>query len=299
MDTDNANSKDQHSNKHDSHPANERTDHSHGHTKDGKRETDKAKGNPQPPWAKLRRAWTYACSQEIATGVMALSTLVMAVFTIMIFAATAINVWVAARQWEVAREGANIARDSLVSVQRAFVTFHGFTNIITPRTKPKSKEFWLVEAVWENLGSTPARVLAHRFSIRKLPDEPAGETFRGQAGNFTMVGSVIGPKATLSAGPVTTPEPYVLPSLPEKLTGTYVIRSDQQTFFWGWIAYRDVFPNTKPHVSEFCSYLGAVILGHDPNTGASMQFKNSGCKRHNCTDDDCDDYHEIVGMLPK
>lgn len=220
-------------------------------------------------------------------------------FTAGLFLTSVIAGGISYYQARIAKQSADTATDSLVSVQRAFVTLSTFTNTPIPSPKPKVGNTWFLEAIWQNLGTTPARVIVHRFSVRQSTEEPDGEVFRGQAENFSVESSVIGPKATLSVGPVAVPESSVLPNAPKAIRGTYTIAVEKRTYFWGWIAYRDVFPKTKPHLSEFCYRLDAVFLGRDPATGATMQFKNIGCKKHNCTDEDCQDYDEILAMLPK
>jgi hypothetical protein len=57
-------------------------------------------------------------------------------------------------------------------------------------------------------------------------------------------------------------------------------------YLWGWVTYRDVFPGTPPHRTEYCLQL--TKWGGDPlNPAGSYSMGFNFCPIHNCTDDEC------------
>ena len=54
-------------------------------------------------------------------------------------------------------------------------------------------------------------------------------------------------------------------------------------YFWGWVEYQDVFPDTPRHISMFCVEItdvrGALVQG--------AEFNWELCSHHNCADDEC------------
>jgi hypothetical protein len=197
------------------------------------------------------------------------------------------------------RIAVDISKDSLVSVQRAFVTFKIISNNALLPQKPGGDKSYMFSAEWENLGVTPAKNVIQRFSIHRLPAEPDGKVFWGQEeiSGAPQSPTVVGPKGTISVGPVIVLESYILPKIPARRRGTYVVNTDQYTYFWGWVAYRDIFPGTRRHVSEFCTYLVGGFA-EELSERSPMEFKYRMCKDHNCTDEDCTDYEQLLATLP-
>jgi hypothetical protein len=61
-------------------------------------------------------------------------------------------------------------------------------------------------------------------------------------------------------------------------------------YFWGEATYKDVFPNTKAHITRFCQRI--IGIGH---SGKSFLEKNTDvgfifapCDTHKCMDEECD-----------
>jgi len=96
---------------------------------------------------------------------------------------------------------------------------------------------------------------------------------------------VIGPKSPAIAGPILVPVEIIEKEVPN----THV-------FIWGWQAYRDVFRSTKPHVTEFCFDLRTVDFMNNPARDFVAGFAT--CSRHNCVDEQCDDYQRLTSKLP-
>jgi hypothetical protein len=90
------------------------------------------------------------------------------------------------------------------------------------------------------------------------------------------------------------------------LTGSTTNPSIKLIYAWGWIVYKDIFPNTPIHVTEFCNHLlatGYTAPDSDnplppPVTSNSTITTNwESCKKHNCIDQYCEDYDEVVKLL--
>jgi hypothetical protein len=73
-----------------------------------------------------------------------------------------------------------------------------------------------------------------------------------------------------------------------------LIRHDRRAYLWGWVAYRDVFPQTKAHISEVCQIVDSI---HGPKNSFDPAVGYVMCQEHNCTDEDCGDYKEMVRFV--
>lgn len=95
----------------------------------------------------------------------------------------------------------------------------------------------------------------------------------------------IAPKAVAYGGRVSVP--------PNALTG--VREGRIRLYFWGWAAYRDVFQESKPHLTDFCQELTAI--DGDITTAENVRFVFTMCESHNCADETCEDYAEVEKRL--
>jgi len=192
-------------------------------------------------------------------------------------------------QWLALKDSNQINRETLVSVQRAFVTFKGFrTGLSDERCNSEVKTFFRVQAIWENSGTTPAIATVSSFNFKELPDEPDETEFKGahQLSDFSI--GTIGPKAELMSLPLSIPQSLILCDQPG---------SSRRFCSWGWIVYRDVFPKTKLHVTEFCQKLNETRIPMAPATGIATEWAT--CRHHNCADENCEDYQAIANIMPK
>jgi len=115
------------------------------------------------------------------------------------------------------------------------------------------------------------------------------------------VKTTIGPKSKQAVTPVFLDESFIfgtdLGDKLEKFLPSAHPRSD--LYFWGWMAYRDVFSDTKPHITEFCRHLDTVRTAGGE---LALAFDFGYCDQHNCTDEHCPDYEDIIKLatdLPK
>jgi hypothetical protein len=70
-------------------------------------------------------------------------------------------------------------------------------------------------------------------------------------------------------------------------------RSVPKWYFFGWLVYRDIFQGTPTHVMEFCRVKErSVREGNPPQPHLDWEF----CERHNCADEQCADYKEIINL---
>lgn len=217
----------------------------------------------------------------VATGVVALATLVYAV--------------VAYFQWQALLSSNRINREAVEVVQRAFFTETVETSMQTENAT-KSIAF---QAHWQNSGSTPAVELIQYFNAAPLNAEPSGDEFRGVKTSHKFSATAVPPKGDARSRFVPIPESYFTEKeqigVPLKQQHVNMIKG--RFFAWGWIAYRDSFPDTEPHVVEFCGELqGAAYLSSNPNM---TMFDWRACDEHNCVDQYCEDYKSLADLVPK
>jgi hypothetical protein len=184
--------------------------------------------------------------------------------------------WIYSGQLDQMIESNKINRDSLQTVQRAFV----FASDIEPRPIENAVGFMVK---WQNSGTTPTRDLHMHVSYLATPNIPLPDDFSfpdlwTEGAPHVNVLSVIGPKATMGspAGPIQTP---IIDAVYERR---------QRLYFWGWAEYKDVFENTPTHITKFCYEL--IITRKEPARpkGFTYTIRLDTWPRHNCYDKDCD-----------
>jgi hypothetical protein len=188
-------------------------------------------------------------------------------------------------------ESNQINRDSLVSVQRAFVTFNQikyqrFANPI------QTGEQWAFDMEFTNNGTTPAIQAMGRFVVDELPNGLTEERFTGDFSEQKKNISTIGPKAPYSIGPDLKTDYFVFRQPvdlhhPEHIP---LLKLERHAYFWGWVAYRDIFPNSTFHLTESCYVLNGISVSPK---GGGIQLSFLSCQEHNCTDEYCSDYKTI------
>jgi hypothetical protein len=172
-----------------------------------------------------------------------------------------------------AKSAADTARASLVSVQRAFVTFSTAINYfgnVDPRTHKI--------VTW---GFSVPITRGMRMRARVYPSDivlPDNFDFPDVAEQKTA-NIVLGPRQT------TWTDQFGNVS-PATINGVKLYRT-KHLYLYGWATYRDVFDNTPLHVTKFCYDL--KNFGPDPFTGSGpANTFYAACPRHNCTDEECD-----------
>jgi hypothetical protein len=132
------------------------------------------------------------------TWVSGLSNIVIAIFTIVLALVAIFQIGYmrdalteTRRAADAAQNSVDVARESLVSVQRAFIRFKGIPNKrLTIRTNEGEKTSFTFMAEWENCGHTAAIPIINYFAIQQLPGEPAIDDFIGKMSprNTTYIG---------------------------------------------------------------------------------------------------------------
>ncbi|MGD0400336.1 MAG: hypothetical protein ABSC04_15625 [Syntrophobacteraceae bacterium] len=205
---------------------------------------------------------------------------------------------------EINRQSVEISRQSLVSVQRAFVTWKGFT--VEPRVErweSEEKKYFAVKTIWENSGTTPAIRIIYSNKGKTMRDEPDDIQFKSQGQPSDYAIEALGPKYQTTTTAISIPESYfgkeVFPSLKQHKglppKQHKIVELKQGFFIWGWVVYADDFPGTQLHVTEFCRRLHGVRSSPD----GSLTFDWDACRHHNCVDNYCEDYHTIANIMPK
>jgi hypothetical protein len=229
-------------------------------------------------WSKIRETKT-------SNGIVAICTIVIAIATIAYFI-------VSYFQWQAALESNKINRESLQSVQRPFLLFEGIEGgIVTTHTASSEHEDLRLHAKILNAGNTTANELSRNLFGGSLANEPTERQFKGD-GRTPIIKGVLGPKAFHFTGDVVVPSAFFGLDKARTTRPVQPIRSERGFYLWGWVVYRDVFPGTKVHVTEFCQILTTITQ----KELSSASFEFTDCKQHNCADGECDDYKELVEM---
>jgi hypothetical protein len=211
-----------------------------------------------------------------------------------IFGVNAWQSWETRKSADASKSVAETAHESLVSGQRAFVIFQGSEYDLghATDTTGRAHEYINFMATWENVGTTSALVSAYMYNIADLPQVTEGQftggVVHGEEPQYLR--RVIGPHDTYKIGPFLTPR--------EELKGwrqAQVTKEQRNFIFFGWIVYRDVFKDTPVHVSEFCRFPGLVGVDESKKLNITFEF----CKQHNCADEQCEDYKEIMAFTQK
>jgi hypothetical protein len=195
-----------------------------------------------------------------------------------------------------------LSRESLESVQRAFLVFVGIDKGV--RTKDhEAQHFYDFRGAFQNNGATPAINVVGHFKVVSSFSTPIPESEFQGTGHSPSV--TIGPKMTQETEPKSVYERSILGR--DLADDLHDLPHDSKTLpilTYGWVVYRDVLPNTAPHLTEFCQLLtGAKPMGVPVKYGGTpvvlagdFGFEWRTCSEHSCTDEYCPDYKEIVKL---
>jgi hypothetical protein len=197
----------------------------------------------------------------------------------------------ATRQFSQLQESNRINREALESVQRAFVSL---AHLQQEETLAYGTSYIAFHSQWENVGVTSANVTDYLFEDGKLSREPSDDQFEhGVETKPLHVSRYIGPHDPYWVGPFMIRTDVLLGSISPQKTERY--------FFWGWIVYRDVFKHTRLHVTEFCrkaTDVGQAISESD-KTNIKPFVRLEFCEEHNCADEQCKDYGQLIKSIRK
>jgi hypothetical protein len=208
------------------------------------------------------------------------------------FVALLFGAWVYWNQLGQMIEQNKISRDSLQSVQRAFISVRTFD---VERSKQGDKVFWNFRPSIQNDGNTPAIGVVNQYTYTEaVKDNYPESLFKlGMPGSAPerLYATSVPPKGIQGLEPAQFSEDYIFgTNLGVKFEK--FPRPARPLGFFGWIVYRDVFDRTKTHLTEFCrNFTYADLLPQNP---PNLRFNMHQCRTHNCTDEYCSDYSEIV-----
>lgn len=165
-------------------------------------------------------------------------------------------------------ESNSISRESLVSVQRAFV-FPKDPSAGALRDAKGNIVLLSFRIVWENSGSTPTKDLTININSSAFDALPKGDMFPDHPSRLDTP-LIIGPKATVYS------DPAVMQGDDLK-----AVRDGKKIMFvWGRAIYKDLFSNTKVHRTRF---VYRIIWD-----GKAKAFTISLHDKFNCADEECD-----------
>jgi hypothetical protein len=197
------------------------------------------------------------------------------------------------------KEANTIARESLESVQRAYLTFPPSPQMIVLNLP--SGPVVTFEMPVENSGNTEAHRVRDRVScVTPLGALPNSFNFPDRStkycGNPWMAtgASVIPAKGNLFSQKVQV-DIKIVNEFIQQNQGPFQGRlglpshPTRTITFYGWVTYRDIFKTTPDHLSEFCRELVLLRIAQK-----SADSEWGYCPTHNCTDEDCPDYENRV-----
>jgi hypothetical protein len=196
------------------------------------------------------------------------------VISILTFIYVGVNVliWIRIGHQSDAMNAANdISRKNMEAVQRAFV-FVKKTDIFADKDGSTGQVIaWRFRPTWENSGTTPTRQLElYGGAIWQPAELDKGYAFPGQIDSVPLV---LGPKAIIWAKDISIPV--------SKIQAAH--NGALHVYIFGAAKYRDVFDDTPPHITRFCT---KITVDGDP-TNATAKIWLGAHFEHNCADEDC------------
>lgn len=219
---------------------------------DNRAKKENSPNNPeaQSLWMPTDSVGLYTLVLSIFTGVLALVSIFQGVMLLRADKVSRSNA-------EAAKKSAEIAEQSLVATQRAFIRVSHFPWVWRPDSGRPGKFFYDITPNIENSGNTPTSdmriIVQSELRDTLLPDDfdfafkwPAGQTF-------------IGAHQSIGASNQTILDNDLL-----------LIQQGKKFFYiWGTITYHDIFENTPIHTTKFCTQIGRVMGNpldpRDPN----------------------------------
>lgn len=154
-----------------------------------------------------------------------------------------------------------------------------------PPTKPIPLTGYNFHFALTNSGTTPTKGSIFQMTLATQDVSIPVDFDRLPVGTKTPY--VFGPKGSFSGTPVFLTMD-VANQIEKKTTNAII---------WGWIVYRDIFPDTPIRLSEFCVQLTnprwTSSVDHADPAG-DILIDNPPCITHNCYDDNCEDYSKRI-----
>ena len=177
------------------------------------------------------------------------------------------------KQIAVARRSADIAEDSLVKLQRAFIFPADIEVAVWGEGAERSFNFRMR---WENSGPTPALDFRQHFNWGRFNGPMNPEYQLSDIGIPNPSPNYVAPKGVRRSGSFTLSAQHAAEIMGGQIT----------LYFWGWVTYRDIFQSTPEHITRFCWQ--AFPTGDDPLAdGGFIEWAFHVHNRGNCVDEGC------------
>jgi len=185
---------------------------------------------------------------------------------------------------DAAKESAQVARDTLTSTRRAFVSLKHITAepVMISRGLEGDQEaqHWMFSPCWVNMGDTPTKKLTisinHKVFDNEIPPE-FDFHYDNRPNAITNIPMAIGPKGEVICGAFGLHYIRIIKPLQDLQT--------RNLYIWGEAIYNDIFSD-EIHCTRFCVkmlFLGQQIVGKH-NVPTFIHYD-----RYNCFDEDCDE----------
>jgi hypothetical protein len=178
---------------------------------------------------------------------------------------------------QAAKDSSEVAKQSLVTVQRAFV----FVDLF--QADMLNNEL-IVMPRWRNSGTTPTRYMTNWANWKHFISEPPDDfAFPDLDEGGTPVDEKDKKPQLAFVGPNATTFAHVL-TIPNAVLGA-TRTSQARVFVWGWAKYQDVFKTD--HVTKFCNEI-KILASWTQGEKIAAAISFPIYRRHNCTDEECD-----------
>lgn len=199
----------------------------------------------------------------------------------------------AAHSLEETRKSNTSSAASFAASQRAYMTAATAFQFLMQASNPNEIDEMMTYPVWTNSGTTPTRelFLHTNWVDSAIPDKFDFPDKWDAGAPHKNIHIVLGPKAT-ATGTITHIKLAQMRAIADGASIPITL--------YGWARYRDIFPGTKVHLTEYCWHIEVHRISGGPAQGRET-FSPAGppCAQYNCADDECKDYKEKLRMVLK
>ena len=176
-----------------------------------------------------------------------------------------------------ASESANVAKEALTKLERAFVLINAVVKDGASRIDGVDSMAFKVEL--ENSGASPTQHLRQCINFKEFFPSELGKNGRlpqafpfGDGESAEESRAVIGPKGKIRSGALHIPFDML-----ERMS-----KGQSRGYLWGWVEYDDIFDGAPRHRTEYCYYTARVT---PPVSDVKIEW--AAYREHNGMDDEC------------
>jgi hypothetical protein len=201
---------------------------------------------------------------------------------------------------DAAKRSADVARDTLTTIQRPFVTFSPAATVRTKNvpTSPDNPTgiMWIFNFPIHNTGTSPTSQMFDHTNLYYSGSKPIDDSFDYRdVGDLQPFNIILTPNDTVHGQPVEVTPNWLYNVMYRWARGEYW--HGAHLYFYGWVRYRDMIPSTPEHLTMFCFELTHFDQNPaKPAVSDHLGVEVSFCHRHNCMDDNC---KNEVGVPPE